>query len=113
MSAEKLIRQLEDKLGISDLNMTEDNTCWVIFDSDDVLFECSHGNLFIVSEIGRVEEEEKEPRIETQKSRSLQAGAHLPAFQIFWVHAAKADVEPIPTYDLTAFTSKLSVVTKN
>ncbi|WP_406016953.1 type III secretion system chaperone [Succinivibrio sp.] len=60
MSAEKLMGQLGDKLGISDLNMTEDNTCGVLFDSDDVLFECSHGNLFIVSEIGRVEEDEKE-----------------------------------------------------
>ncbi len=40
--------------------MTEDNTCGVLFDGDDVLFECSNGNLFIVSEIGRVEEDENE-----------------------------------------------------
>lgn len=52
--------KLGDKLGISDLNMTEDNTCGVFFDDDDVLFECSHGNLFIVAEIGRVEEDEKD-----------------------------------------------------
>ena len=63
MSDEKLMGHLGDKLGISDLNMTEDNTCGVLFDSDDVLFECSHGNLFIVAEIGRVDDEEERDKL--------------------------------------------------
>ena len=89
--------KLGDKLGISDLNMTEDNTCGVFFDDDDVLFECSHGNLFIVAEIGRVEEDEKEKM-----------------FKVFMDanHLGHATAFGSIGYD-GAFTSKLSVVTKN
>ncbi len=59
MSCAELIHQLGQKLNISDLSLTEDNTCGVLFDDDDVLFENVNGNLFIVAEIGRVEEDER------------------------------------------------------
>ena len=60
MNCAELIHQLGQKLNISDLSLTEDNTCGILFDDDDVLIENSNNNIFIVSEIGRVEEDEKE-----------------------------------------------------
>ncbi len=59
MNCAELIHQLGQKLNISDLSLTEDNTCGILFDDDDVLIENSNNNIFIVSEIGRVEEDEK------------------------------------------------------
>ncbi len=59
MSCAELIHQLGQKLNISDLSLTEDNTCGVLFDDDDVLFENVNGNLFIVAEIGSVDENER------------------------------------------------------
>ena len=60
MSFAELIHQLGQQLNITDLSLSEDNTCGVIFDNDDVLFENTNNNIFIVSEIGRVEEEERD-----------------------------------------------------
>lgn len=60
MSCAELIHQLGQKLNISDLALTENNTCGILFDEDDVLFENTHKHIFIVAEIGRAEDNVKD-----------------------------------------------------
>ncbi|MCR5537175.1 MAG: type III secretion system chaperone [Succinivibrio sp.] len=64
MDGAELIRQLGQKIGISDLALSQENSCGVLFDDDDVLFEVHNGNLFIVAEIGRGAEADREKLFE-------------------------------------------------
>ena len=59
MSGAELVRQLGQKIGIDDLVLSSDNSCGVLFDKDDVLFELTNGNLFIAAEIGQVEKADR------------------------------------------------------
>ena len=59
MKIRELIRNLGLRLGIADLELSEDGSCSVTFGPDEVIFEQEGEMLFIIAEIGSAEGNEK------------------------------------------------------
>ena len=59
MDIQELIRSLGKRLGINDIEMSDAGVCSVVFGEDEVIFEQEGSLLFIISEIGSVEGNEK------------------------------------------------------